>query len=83
MNIKQLESSDYKYPYWTLVVGNLISASTLFGIIGWPIYMIIVEVFIKKKVNKEIYPRKFIINLKLYFKSHLDLCLNQVRIGLL
>ncbi len=37
---------DYVFPYWTEVVGNIISASSLLGVVGWIFY----EIFIKNVI---------------------------------
>lgn len=50
INYKSIESNGYKFPYWTYVLGNFISASTLLGIVIWPIYLVINNIFIKKMV---------------------------------
>ena len=74
IDIKGISSGGYFFPYWTLITGNLISASTLLGIIVWPIYLIILEVGIKKKVNFKIHYELHsnFIQSK-FFSSHLDL----------
>ena len=45
----QLSIGEYVFPVWTEVVGNLISASSLLGIIGWMFYEIFFKYVIKIK----------------------------------
>ncbi len=49
-NFKQLNLNGYAYPSWSLTVGNIISLSTLSGIIIWAICAVIDAVFINKRV---------------------------------
>jgi hypothetical protein len=43
----RLSVGDYVFPWWTELVGNFLSASSLFGILFWAIY----EVYKVKKYN--------------------------------
>jgi solute carrier family 6 (neurotransmitter transporter, glycine) member 5/9 len=45
-------SNTYILPYWTQVLGNLITLSTIVGTIAWIIYIIIDSLFINKKSIK-------------------------------
>ena len=40
---------DYQFPYWTMIMGQLTIASTLLGVIGWAIYLLIDAIFFHKK----------------------------------
>lgn len=46
---KRIISGSYVFPYWTEVLGNLITLSTIIGTIGWIMYAIIDTFFISKK----------------------------------
>ena len=48
--MEPIELNGYSFPYWTHIVGHLISASTLLGIFLWAIYALIDVLFIHKKV---------------------------------
>ena len=50
VNFKNLESNGYSYPKWSHIVGNIISVSTLSGVIIWAIGAIIDALFINKRV---------------------------------
>lgn len=39
-----------RYPYWTTVLGNMMSASVLLGIFGWAFCTLIDALFIHKRV---------------------------------
>ena len=49
--ISQQTLGDYTFPYWTLVVGQMMTASLLLGIFLWPIYAIIDAKYFKKRVR--------------------------------
>ena len=49
IDFRNLESGDYKFPAWTLTLGYIISASTLLGVVIWPIYMLVDALFINKR----------------------------------
>ena len=51
MSFKGLESNDYKYPYWSTIIGIILSSSTLYGIIMYAIYYIVRYVIIGKQVR--------------------------------
>ena len=46
LNVKLIDN----FPAWTLSLGNFISASTLFGVILWALYMLVDALFIHKRV---------------------------------
>ena len=46
---KPLEFKNYTFPYWTYVLGQLITASTASGVIFWAIYLVVDSLFIHKK----------------------------------
>lgn len=46
-----LNSSGYAFPFWTAILGNLISFSTIMGILLWAIYFMIDVLLIKKQVS--------------------------------
>ena len=50
INFKQLELNGYAFPNWSLIVGNIISLSTLSGIIIWALFAVIDALFINKRV---------------------------------
>jgi SNF family Na+-dependent transporter len=45
-----LKSDQYIYPYWTKIFGNILTASTLSGVVIWAICLIIDSLFIHKQV---------------------------------
>lgn len=60
-DINPLQSGKYTYPYWSLVLGQFITASTLSGVIFWAAGYIIYYV-VKKKVKT----KKTIIYFEIY-----------------
>lgn len=50
VNFKNLELNGYSYPHWSHVLGNIISISTLSGVIIWSIGTLIDALFINKRV---------------------------------
>lgn len=66
INFKNLKQNDYIFPQWSNVFGNLLSFSTLSGVIFWSIFSFIKIVFIQKKVKyfkNKIYESKFFLSL--------------------
>ncbi|CAF0729098.1 unnamed protein product [Brachionus calyciflorus] len=55
LNYKVIESNGNKFPYWTFIVGNLITFSSLIGVVFWPIYLIITRVYIKKQPFRSLF----------------------------
>jgi len=49
-DLKPIELDYYKFPYWTHVLGQFISASTLAGVVLWGVYAVVDSIFINKKV---------------------------------
>ena len=49
---------DYQFPYWTMIMGQLTIASTLLGVIGWAIYLLIDAIFFHKKPCPIIFKNK-------------------------
>lgn len=52
INSQETKRDPIQYPYWTLVLGNLISVSTLSGVVVWALYAILDVLFINKRVIK-------------------------------
>jgi hypothetical protein len=50
VRLKKIEVGDYIFPDWTLILGELMTASVLLGIIGWAVYAIFDSIFINKRV---------------------------------
>lgn len=50
---------DYTFPYWTLVLGQMMTAAALLGIVLWPIYAIIDAKFYKKRPLKSLFTPDF------------------------
>ena len=50
VNLKNLEITDYVFPQWSYILGEFMTVTTLFGILGYLIYSIIDVLFIHKKV---------------------------------
>lgn len=50
-DLKQIKLNNYLFPYWTHVLGQLITASTLSGVIFWALYLFIDAAFINKRVS--------------------------------
>lgn len=50
MSFGGLESGSYKYPYWSTIIGIILSSSTLYGVILYAIYYIVRYVIIDKQV---------------------------------
>lgn len=50
INSQETKRDPIQYPYWTLVLGNLISVSTLSGVVVWALYAILDVLFINKRV---------------------------------
>ena len=50
-DLKQIKLNNYLFPYWTHVLGQLITASTLSGVVFWAIYLLIDAAFINKRVH--------------------------------
>lgn len=46
---------DYVFPYWTLVLGQLMTASVMLGIVCWPVYAIIDAKYFKKRSFKSLF----------------------------
>lgn len=59
-----LQLGDYVFPDWSHGLGTAISISSLFGILGWMIYEVILAKYYKQKVGfffiQEILKRRFI-----------------------
>ena len=45
-----LQVDDYTFPYWSHILGMIMTISLLFGIVFWPAYQLIDVLFINKKV---------------------------------
>jgi hypothetical protein len=54
IDVKPLKLGDYEFPTWTLIFGNIITFTTLLGILGWVFYELYL-VFQKKKVTKSLF----------------------------
>ena len=52
INFKNLELNGYVYPHWSHSLGNIISFSTLCGVVFWAIGSIIDALFIHKRVTE-------------------------------
>ncbi|CAF0766331.1 unnamed protein product [Brachionus calyciflorus] len=52
---KPLETDGYVFPYWSNVIGHLMTASILSGTVGWVIYSLLDAVFISKKSLKSLF----------------------------
>ncbi len=50
INFKNLELNGYVYPNWSYRVGNIISLTTLSGVIIWALVALIDALFINKRV---------------------------------
>jgi len=48
-NIKMLTFDDYEFPKWSLVLGILLTSSSIVGFFGWMLYEIFDTLFVKKK----------------------------------
>lgn len=76
--MKPLKLGEYEFPTWTLIFGNIITFTTLLGILGWVCYELYL-VLKKKKVTKSllnIYVYIFDINtayFRLFFKTFRDI----------
>jgi len=46
-----IESADYKFPYWSHILGQFITASTLSGVVFWALGVLIDAIFIHKRVK--------------------------------
>ncbi len=51
IDMKPLELNGFVFPYWSNVVGNLLSVSTISGTIGWMIFSVINVKLFKKLVT--------------------------------
>jgi hypothetical protein len=49
-DLAPISLKNYTFPYWTHILGELITASTLSGVVFWAIYAVIDAIFINKKV---------------------------------
>lgn len=49
-DLKVIKLDDYTFPYWTHVLGQLITASTLSGIVVWAGWLVIDALFFHKRV---------------------------------
>lgn len=85
IDVKPLKLGDYEFPTWTLIFGNIITFTTLLGILGWVAYELYL-VFQKKKVTKSRIIRIFDINRNkiAYFRlflRRLETLLRRLRCG--
>ena len=81
INSQETKRDSHQYPYWTLILGNLISVSTLSGVVLWALYGIVDVLFINKRVILcKIYFLKKPDLIKNSF-SHLKVCLCQIADG--
>lgn len=68
--LKPLTLGEYTFPDWTLPVGQLMTASITFGVLGWIIYCLI-DCF---KNGKVVFKQKNSISYQ-YFKSFQNLAI--------
>lgn len=45
-----LESNGYKYPYWSTIIGVILSSSTLYGVVLYAVYYIVRFIIYEKQV---------------------------------
>lgn len=51
IGFKNLETENYVFPYWSNVLGNILSVSSLSGVVLWAIFSVFDAFFINKRVQ--------------------------------
>lgn len=49
---KLIQLDNYTFPYWSHILGEIITTSTLAGTIIWAVWLVVDALFINKKVVK-------------------------------
>lgn len=57
--IERQTLGDYTFPYWTLVLGQMMTASLMLGIVLWPIYAIVDAKFFKRRPIRSLFQPDF------------------------
>ena len=64
ISFKGLEIGDYKFPYWSTIIGIVLSSSTLYGVTLYAIYFIIRYIIIGGQVGDYFITLNFFLNNK-------------------
>jgi hypothetical protein len=53
--VQRQQVGDYVFPEWTLVLGQMMTASLLLGIVGWPVYAYVDARWFKERSLKSLF----------------------------